>query len=246
MYLADCPKGSAHLFHAMTEAFKTVLSDADLDWQKVKEHLELIQDDLRKKAKDREDAHLETRWMAIVSPDKIFDYVEWALAWSRRDLEEVLGFFSEDAVYLDETFGWAAKSKSSIRDLFSSLFHAFDWEMEVASALRDADGSEVELHWARTGARFPGSETVLNLRGGTVRGKSSLFVQNGKIWKCVDSSNQQDIDRIALSKIGFDAPKTAGNISTTETDVSVDRIRLLKVLRFKPKSPDNTGTGHEE
>jgi hypothetical protein len=234
-------KGQPESYHAMKKGFAQLLPPRrSIDWDEIKKQVRVLKELLKKEKQGRDEASPKTRLMALGEPNEVFNYSEWASAWSARDLERLLGLFAEDAVYLDKTFDRKAEGKCGLRKLFATFFHAFDWKMKVSMALRapPADIVEVELQWERAGSRIPTFAIEQSFGSGNVRGKSNLFLKTGRVCKCVDSWNKEDIERIALRRLGFDKPSSPGIISTTDPDVSVDRIQLLKVLKLKTNLPD--------
>lgn len=108
----------------------------------------------------RKKAEELTRWIPLPEENGIFNYILWASAWSRRDLESVLSHFADDAVFEDRTFSRSAAGKAELRRLISHLFHSWDLDIRILAARFDPAQQEVELEWTRSGRRMPGSGNV--------------------------------------------------------------------------------------
>src|SRR5262249_41626454 len=76
----------------------------------------------------------QTRRLILEVNNSLFDFLRWSACWSRRDLEGLLGFFTEDAFYLDLPRNYDALGRSELRRLFSRLFHALNGATVITSA----------------------------------------------------------------------------------------------------------------
>src|SRR5579862_2061333 len=133
---------------AMNQAFDRLLTSG-LDWIRVRIAARTIAEQLEEQRQDRFAASLQTRWLPLENGSPFFDVVRWEAAWSRRDLEAVLGFFADDAFYLDATRNLHAQGKRDIRRLLSRLFHASDGVTVVSSVKFVPAESEIELEWVQ-------------------------------------------------------------------------------------------------
>jgi hypothetical protein len=170
------------------------------------------------------------------------DFSRWAASWSRRNTESVLGFFTDDALYLDETRNFTAYGKVALRKLLCSIFHASNAEMVIESAEFSPSSDQIELKWVQTGSRIYGQDLNVTLGSGTVHGESDLWLQGGKIVKCIDRPNPQDLNQIGLKDLNFDPKGPPGTIIETESEVVLGHIKLLKLIRFKTR-PASPGEG---
>jgi hypothetical protein len=245
----DIPAESdrAELRSAMKQAFDKLLrSSPAIDWDRIRTELKRIEERLDRQEKDSIDAKLQTRWLPLKENNPLFDFSRWAAYWSRRDLECVLGFFTEDALYVDATRNYHAQGKIGLRRLLSRIFHASNGTTVVNSAKFAPAETEVELEWVQIGSRIPGPDIHTSLGSGSVRGKSSLWVAAGRVFKCIDCPSEEDLKQIALDSLNFSRRAGAGHISETETEVFIDRIVLLKRLKLRiPPARQSDGKANE-
>jgi hypothetical protein len=186
---------------ALNLAFESLLRPGrTLDWGRIRIGAAQIAKDLALQEVDRHVASLATCWLPLAAGNPFFDYYRWAACLSRRDLEGVLGFFEDDALYVDTVRGYHAQGKRQLRLLFARLFHASDALMDVGLTRFVPAGIECELDWVRTYTRTPGRPVAVNLGGEPLRGKSTLWVDAGKILACVDLPNSDDLRKIVLLK----------------------------------------------
>jgi hypothetical protein len=61
----------------------------------------------------------------------------WTLAWSSRNVEQLVWFFGEGASYEDVTFSRKARGRAEMRMLFSELFHTSDLSLKIVSSHKD-------------------------------------------------------------------------------------------------------------
>ena len=222
------------LSFALNQAFESLLRPGlALDWNRITIGAGHIAGHLMRQEQDRDAASLATRWLPLAAGNRFFDFSRWAASWSRRDLESFLGFFEDDALYVDTVRGYKAQGKRELRSLFARLFHASDALVDVGAARFIPAAAECELDWVCTSGRTPGSDIAVNLGGGTLRGKSSLWVDFGRILACVDVPNPADLGQIALASLSFRQKALAGTITQSDTAVTVGNIVLLKRLVLK-------------
>jgi len=221
---------------AMRQAFSKVLT-ADLDWERVRLHAAALTARLHERQQQRDEAGMATRWLPLEPGNGFFDAVRWSACWSRRDLEGVLGFFTEDALYIDLVRNLHAQGKSDLRRLLSRLFHASDATAIFTAANFVPGEREIELEWAQKGTRIPGPDISASLGGGTVRGTSNLRVEETKVSVCIDRPNAQDMERIGRHSLGFEKAPGGGEIRQAKSYVLLDRIVVFKPLKLKKAPP---------
>jgi hypothetical protein len=218
---------------AFGRAFQKVLhSKEELDWDRIRIEAQRLEKFLDRKEQDRLDACLETRRLPLAENDPFFNAARWSSAWSRRDLESLVGFFCEDSFYFDATLDCPAQSKTGLRKFFSQFFHIFDGKMTITSAKFVPGESEVSLEWVRTGSRIPG-RGLQGIGSGTVTGTSHLWLVRGKISTCLDRSSEEDLEQIALYALGFRRATGSGTVIETDVTVTANDVRLLKTIQLK-------------
>jgi hypothetical protein len=211
-------------------------SEAVLDWKRIQREAARLEKFLKRQDDESRQAQSDTRWITLLEKNPYFDFLRWADAWSRRDLESVVGFFSEDAVWIDRTLGVWAPGKRELRECLARFLHSFEGKMKVESAKLAPEEGEIDLLWVRTGSRIPGQDFE-NLGSGEVRGQSNVWLEDGLISMCLEGTNVKDLERIAMASWGRGRAGGSGTVTETETMVTVDDVRLLKTFRFKKDFP---------
>jgi hypothetical protein len=243
MSLATASTPQVHF--ALSKAFDSLLQPGRApDWDRMRIGAAQIAEDLARREMDRHAASLATRWLPLAAGNRFFDFSRWGACWSRRDLEGVLGFFEDDAFYVDTVRNHQAQGNRELRSLFARLFHASDALMHIELARFVPGGAECELDWVQTSARTPVPDIAPNPGGGTLRGKSSLWVEAGKVLACVDVPNPADPGQMALAPLNCRQNVRAGTITQTDTAVTVGKIVLLK--RLVVNKPVTRGEGDGE
>jgi hypothetical protein len=219
-------------------------SSEALDWNRIRVEAGELRDFLADQGQNRGRAKQETRWIPLPQNGSVFDVVRWERAWSRRDLEAVVGFFSEEGFYSNPTLNCSAYTKAELRRLFAQHFHTFGGTMAVTSSKWVPGSAEVRLDWKRSGVRLPGPDLRHKLWSGTVNGTSCLWLASGSIVLCLDQSNAEDLEKIGLRALGFPEPRCSGTIVHTDTMVTINDVVLLKTFRFKKGPPSDGGEHH--
>ncbi len=114
----------------------------------------------------------------------VFDYVG---AWNKRELDELVSFFDQDALYEDHGLGMAARGKGAIRRYLADVFVALPdaTMMFAASPLVGDDRAYIE--WVMSGTE---KGELAGTRPGDRRfevcGASVMVMEHGKIVKKTD------------------------------------------------------------
>ncbi|MDP2949618.1 MAG: ester cyclase [Chloroflexota bacterium] len=114
----------------------------------------------------------------------MFDYVG---AWNKRELDELVSFFDQDALYEDHGLGTAVRGKGAIRRYLADVFAALPdaTMMFAASPLVGDDRACIE--WVMSGTE---KGELAGTRPGDrrfeVRGASVMAIEHGKIVKKTD------------------------------------------------------------
>lgn len=230
---ASCGPGTSEDRHAVRKGFRSLLESKEtLDWNRIRTQSAKLEEFLETQHESRDQEHSNTRGVTLFESNYVFDFTGWTMAWSRRNLESVVGFFRSDGLWIDLTLEIWAQGKRELRERLARFFHSFEGEMRVASAKHTVEDHEVELEWSRSGPRIPGRD-FQNLGSGTVGGKSNLWVRDRLISMCVDTTNSKDLEQIALGSWGSGKQETGGTIVQRETMVTVNDVKLNKPYRFK-------------
>jgi hypothetical protein len=106
--------------------------------------------------------------MTISLPAIICEYLA---ASDRRDVDAVVGCFTEDAVVVDEDREW--RGHDGIRQWRESVATAYEYTVEVraAAALSDVDGVERHDVYTHLEGNFPGGTVDLTNRFGLHDGR---------------------------------------------------------------------------
>jgi steroid delta-isomerase-like uncharacterized protein len=126
--------------------------------------------------------------MATPAVDVLFQ--AYGEAWAARDIERIVSFFTDDAVYEDVAMGVVNRGKDEIRGFLAELFGAIpDFTVTPASAFSSGDwaGSEWTMTGTHTGD-FPGLPATN--KGFEVRGSSVLVLRDGRISRVSDYWDQ--------------------------------------------------------
>jgi hypothetical protein len=184
--------------HALSEAFKEVQTE-ELDWSRIRNEAEVIA--LQQEDRDvaRREAQQETRHFCMMGKVATAWLKQWETAWSSRNLEHLICFFTENCVYQLENIGEPIHGKSELRRLFSDLLHSMNLTMRVEKALTDGT-DEVVLKWVRFVPRdlerAPNTGTQFLVHGQSVLkieyGQDRLKVQDS-ISKCIETWDTQDV-----------------------------------------------------
>jgi len=216
---------------AMKKAF-TRLLNAEIDWETVKREAAKLVEEIEEIRAAREREQEATRWIPLNESNSIFDYVGWVSAWSQGYLEKLLGYFTEEAVFEDRTFGWLAGGKTELRGLFSRLFHSWDLGMRARLASFDPSTEEVNLDWTRAGNRMGSNAGMLiELSGSRLSGNSRLLMQSGKVRRCTDIWCQNNLDRVVANSLGFKDHRAPMTVVNTQDAVIINGIRVPKAAR---------------
>lgn len=108
----------------------------------------------------------------------------WKEAWNARNLEVLVGFFHEDGVYQDVSFGEAGSGHSELRRLFGAILHKPPLRLEITGITDDPE-SGFALSWIRTGALVPGTPER------KFRGRSEFEFEGTHVLRCVDTWEQE-------------------------------------------------------
>lgn len=138
--------------------------------------------------------------MAAIALDLLFQ--AYGEAWAARDVERIMSFFTEDAVYEDVAMGVVNEGKDQIRGFLGELFSAIpDFAVEVTSAFGAGDqaGSEWIMTGTHTGA-FP--DLPATNKSFKVRGASVIELRDGRIKRVSDYWDQV----VFLRQIGVMPP----------------------------------------
>jgi hypothetical protein len=231
---ASLSQGSPEDRFAFGRQFQKMLhSKEEIDWDRIRIEARRLEKLLDRKEQDRLAANANTRWLPLDENNPFFDAAKWSSVWSRRDLESLVGLFCEDGFYFDATLDCPAQAKTGLRNVFSQFFHAFDGRTTITSAKFDPTASEVSLEWVRTGSRIPGTDLKKGLGSRTVRGTSQMWLVCGKISTCLDRTNKEDLEQIALQALAFQGTIGSGAVTETNTMVTVNDVRLLKTIQLK-------------
>lgn len=216
---------------AMKKAFTSLLN-AQIDWEEVKREAAKLVEEIEEIRVAREQAQEATRWIPLNEFNSIFDYVGWVSAWSQGYLEKLLGYFTEEAVFEDRTFGWRAGGKTELRGLFAGLLHSWDLGMRARLASFDPSTEEVNLDWTRAGTRMRSNlDTLIELGGAQLSGNSRLLMQSGKVRRCTDTWSQNNLDRVIANSLGFKDHRTPITVVNTQDAVIINGIRVPKAAR---------------
>lgn len=115
-------------------------------------------------------------------------------AWNVHDVEAMLGFFSDDAIYEDVALSRVNRGTGQIREFFEELFKAFpDFRLEDTGTAVIGDGGRYALEW-RMSATHDGDLPVLPAthKHWAVRGTSVGEVEGEKIKRNSDYWNMAD------------------------------------------------------
>jgi hypothetical protein len=237
--------GSSADKFALNEGFKSLLaSPTQLNWRCIQAEAVRLEKVLEKQNENRDQAHFDTRGVALIENNSVFDFKKWERAWSRRDLESVVRFFSEDGFWIERGVGVWAHGKRELRERLARFFHSFEGEVTVKSAKLDTQENEVELLWVRTGPRIPG-RNFENLGSGEVRGQSNLWLEDGLISVCADGTEVEELDAVALVSWGAGLRKSRGTNLEAGTMATTREVKLNKPYRFKNSSTSPAGKGEE-
>lgn len=210
--------------HFVTKRAFTSLLNAGIDWESVKREAAKLVEEIEEMAA-RERAREATRWIPLNESNSIFDYVGWVSAWSQGYLEKLLGYFTEEAVFEDRTFGWLAVGKTELRGLFSRLFHSWDLGMRARLASFDPSTEEVNLDWTRASNRMGSNGgTLIELSGAQLSGNS----QSGKVRRCTDTWSKSNLDRVIVNSLGIKDHRTPMTVVNTQDAVIINGIRIPK------------------
>jgi steroid delta-isomerase-like uncharacterized protein len=116
-------------------------------------------------------------------------YQNYVAAWSARDIEAVVSFFTDDCVYADVALGVLNRGKGEVRGFVQATITAIpDFKIEPKSVFATVDrlGSEWIMSGTQTGD-FPGLPATG--KGFTVPVASIMQFQNGKIRRNTDYWN---------------------------------------------------------
>jgi hypothetical protein len=211
---------SPELRFAFKRAFDQLLnSPRSLDWDAIRASAASLTEQVKTLKENRERARQDTRWLLLDRRNRFFDIERWESAWSRRNLELVLGFFTPDALYRDAALGYVANGKPDLRRLLIRLLHSSVWTFNLNSwrYCLDADCSKIQVTWERP---YPSVDRTNDfsqaLPQRRAKGTTELTVQLGKVLHCQDAWSPADLMPQSM--------ETAGPDGT---------IRLLKVLKLR-------------
>jgi hypothetical protein len=215
----------------MKRAFTTLLG-AEIDWERIKREAAKLVEEIEEIRVAPEQAREATRWIPLNECNRIFDYIGWVSAWSLGYLEKLLGYFAEEAVFEDRTFGWMAGGKAELRGLFSDLFHSWGLGMRVRLASSAPSTGEVNPDWTRVGNRMRcNGDTVLELSGAQLSGNTRLLIQFGKFCRCTDTWSTSELERVIGNCVGFKDHRTPMTVVNTQAAVIINGIRVPKAAR---------------
>jgi steroid delta-isomerase-like uncharacterized protein len=115
---------------------------------------------------------------------------DYLAAWNAHDVEKILTFFTDDAVYEDVATGKVSKGKKEIKDFLSSTVTSFpDVKIEVKSGFDNGEQGAAE--WVMSGtfthSNIPGVPATG--KKFSVRGASINAFKGGKISGVTDYWN---------------------------------------------------------
>ena len=129
-------------------------------------------------------------------------------AWNAHDVEAMLEFFTDDAVYEDVALSRANQGKEQIREFFEELFKAFpDFRLEDRASALIGENGRYALEWTMS-ATHHGDLPILPAthKHWAVRGTSLGEVEGEKIKRNSDYWNMADF----LVQVELLAPLPAG------------------------------------
>lgn len=155
----------------------------------------------------------EPQAKASVSPDAFAR--EWLEAWNSRDVDRVVAYYTEDAIYVDvpnvdNGFTEPWRGHQMIRNALAGMFRDMpDLGFEFVTAFGAGDRMVVE--WVMTGTRWRESTGEYSIRG------VSVLRLNGD--KIASQSDYYDL-YLMLSKLGMVPAPEAGQHQTSGDSVS--------------------------
>ncbi len=103
-------------------------------------------------------------------------------AWNSHDVEKILTFFTDDAVYDCMPMGKVSRGKKELKDFFSSTFANFpDFKLEAKSGFSAGDWGASEWVMSGTFAHSDIPEMPATGKKFSVRGASITEFRGGKI-----------------------------------------------------------------
>ena len=121
---------------------------------------------------------------SAMNPEQMLE--DFAAAWSQRDVDKILSYYTDDCVYEDVALGRVMRGREEIRTFIEELFRAVpDFRIEHREALVSGEGGAAE--WVISGTHtsdLPGLPATG--RRFSIRGASVLELQDGKIRRISD------------------------------------------------------------
>ncbi len=111
---------------------------------------------------------------------------EWAAAWSSRNVDIVLAFYTHDVVYEDVTFDLTFNGTDELRGFVNTMYE-FCPDLTLETRLQVVDGDDVAFEWTMSGTQR-GDLADIPAAGRTfsVNGMSRAEFRGDRMSLCID------------------------------------------------------------
>jgi hypothetical protein len=151
----------------------------------------------------------------------------WAIAWSSRNLEQLLSLYLDNGSYINPYLRLSANGRRELRQLFANMLHGSNFLIESARAYRE--NGRLIIRWTRTGTLTDRLKALSKNRLISFGGQSMTAIVGGRVWACED--DWSDLGR-ALEGVLLGGNQNRalqerpGEISSTKTDVYIGGLRI--------------------